>query len=113
MPRLWNETIDAHRRDVREAILDAAWKLADQQGLASVTMSAIAKEAGIGRATLYKYFSSVDEILVAWHDRHVQEHLRRLEGIREQGGKPLDRLAAVLESYALVSFERHDTELVA
>src|SRR5687767_4338176 len=57
VPKLWNETIEAHRREVRDAILDTAAALLDEHGLRSVTMSQIAEQTGIGRATLYKYFS--------------------------------------------------------
>ena len=56
MPKLWDETIDAHRREVRHAILHATGALVAEHGLLSVTMSQIAEQAGIGRATLYKYF---------------------------------------------------------
>ncbi|TIL19051.1 MAG: helix-turn-helix transcriptional regulator, partial [Mesorhizobium sp.] len=55
MPKLWNETIDAHRRAVRDATLDTTAALVAEHGLLSVTMSKIAEETGIGRATLYKY----------------------------------------------------------
>jgi hypothetical protein len=33
MPRLWNETIEAHRREVREATLDATAELVAKHGL--------------------------------------------------------------------------------
>src|ERR671933_516519 len=78
VPKLWNETIEAHRRAVRDAILDTTWALVDEHGLRSVTMSRIAQQTGIGRATLYKYFPDVEAILVAWHDRHVSRHLQQL-----------------------------------
>ncbi|MGH9199575.1 MAG: TetR/AcrR family transcriptional regulator, partial [Acidimicrobiia bacterium] len=67
MPRLWSDTIQAHRREVREAILDITAKLVGEHGLRSVTMSQIAEDTGIGRATLYKYFPDVEAILSAWH----------------------------------------------
>ena len=78
MPRLWNDTIETHRRDVRNAILDAAGSLANEHGVLSATMSRIAEEAGIGRATLYKYFPDAEAVLHAWHERHVSEHLEQL-----------------------------------
>ena len=53
MPKLWTETIEAHRREVRDAILDAAASLVGEHGLLSVTMSQVAELTGIGRATLY------------------------------------------------------------
>ena len=58
VPKLWNETIEAHRRAVRDAILETTAALVAEHGLTSVTMSQIAEETGIGRATLYKYFQT-------------------------------------------------------
>jgi len=100
---------------VRDAILDATWALATEHGLASVTMSAIAKQAGIGRATLYKYFSEVEAILAAWHERHVGAHLAHLAALRDRAGDPEARLGAVLTAFAMIAYHRgrHDAELVA
>lgn len=113
MPKLWNETIDSHRRAVREAILDTAGAIATGQGLSSVTMSEIALGAGIGRATLYKYFPDVDAILVAWHERQITTHLKYLAEIRTQAGYGMERLKLVLEAYALIAHQHHGTELSA
>ncbi len=84
VPKLWTDTVAEHRQAVREATLDAAARLVTERGLTSVTMSAIATEAGIGRATLYKYFPDVETILVAWHERQVSGHLEDLARIRDQ-----------------------------
>jgi AcrR family transcriptional regulator len=111
VPKLWNDTIDAHRHAVREAVLDATAALVSEHGPASVTMSQIAQETGIGRATLYKYFPDVEAILAAWHERQVREHLRQLELIRDQPGSAERRLEAVLESYALMSRGHEATAL--
>jgi AcrR family transcriptional regulator len=113
MPKLWSETIEAHRRDVRDATLDTAAALVDKHGLRSVTMSQIAEDTGIGRATLYKYFSSVEAILVAWHERQVESHLEYLAEVRDRAGDAGERLEAVLAAYALISHEHHSTELAA
>ena len=116
MPRLWTETVEAHRREVRDAILETTVTLAAERGLRSVTMSQIAEETGIGRATLYKYFPGVEEILLAWHERQITAHLEYLAEARDQTRDPRGRLAAVLEAYALISRDahgHHDTELAA
>src|SRR5215216_2913787 len=114
MPKLWNETIEAHRREVRDAILETTWALVAEHGLLSVTMSQIAEKTGIGRATLYKYFPDVEAILLAWHERHVSGHLEHLAEVRNRAGGAAERLEAVLEAYALLTYERpHDTELAA
>ena len=111
MPRLWNQTIEAHRHAVRDAILDTTVKLASQQGLASVTMSRIAEQSGIGRATLYKYFSDVESILAAWHERQISSHLQQLADVRDQAPDPGQRLRAVLETYALIAHAHPAGEL--
>jgi AcrR family transcriptional regulator len=103
VPKLWTETIETHRREVREAILDTTATLVAEHGLLGVTMSQIAEETGIGRATLYKYFPDVEAILLAWHDRQIAAHLAQLSEIRDQGGDAGERLEAVLETYALLS----------
>jgi len=113
MPKLWNETIDTHRRAVRDATLDAAAALVAKQGLLSVTMSRIAEETGIGRATLYKYFPDVEAILTAWHERQVAGHLEQLIAIRDKAGNAGERLEAVLEAYALIIHDHHGNELAA
>jgi AcrR family transcriptional regulator len=115
LPKLWNETIEAHRRGVRDAILETTAALVAEHGLLSVTMSKIAEETGIGRATLYKYFPEVEAILLAWHDRQIGGHLGHLAMVRDQSGAG-ERLEAVLEAYALITHESHghqDTDLAA
>jgi AcrR family transcriptional regulator len=106
VPKLWNETIEAHRREVREAILDTTAALVAEHGLLSVTMSEIAEKTGIGRATLYKYFPDVEAILLAWHERQITGHLEHLARVRDQAGDAGERLEAVLEAYALIHQER-------
>jgi AcrR family transcriptional regulator len=116
MPRLWNETIEAHRAAVRDAILETTVALVTEHGLTSVTMSQIAETTGIGRATLYKYFSDVEAILLAWHERQITGHLEYLAEVKDLAGDARERLDAVLEAYALISHEsrgHHDTELAA
>ena len=109
VPRLWNDTIDTHRRAVREAVLDATAELVSQQGVRGVTMAAIAEAAGIGRATLYKYFPDLEAILLAWHERHVAARLERLSVIVQTADDPVEGLRAVLEAYAFS--QRHAAEL--
>jgi AcrR family transcriptional regulator len=113
VPKLWSETIEAHRREVRDAILDTTWALVAEHGLRSVTMSQIAEKTGIGRATLYKYFPDVEAILLAWHERHVSGHLEHLAEVRDQAGDARERLEAVLGAYALIEHKRPATELAA
>jgi AcrR family transcriptional regulator len=107
--------VEKHRREVREAILDATGSLVQSRGLLAVTMSDIAEATGIGRATLYKYFPDVEMILSAWHQRHVEAHLAELRRI-QQPADPVGRLQAVLRRYADICRKRRrhgDDELAA
>lgn len=116
VPKLWSETIEEHRRAVREAILNTTATLVAEHGLRSVTMSQIAEETGIGRATLYKYFPDVEAILLAWHQRQIAAHFEYLAEVRDRAGDAAERLDAVLEAFALIaheSYAHHDTERAA
>jgi AcrR family transcriptional regulator len=116
VPRLWNDTIRAHRAAVNDAILATTAALVAKHGLRSLTMSQIAEQTGIGRATLYKYFPDVEAILAAWHERQIAAHLQQLTDLRDQAGDAGQRLNAVLEAYALISHDthgHHDSELAA
>jgi AcrR family transcriptional regulator len=115
VPKLWNDTIDAHRRAVRDATLATTAALVAEHGLRAVTMAQIAERTGIGRATLYKYFPDVEAILLAWHDRQISQHLEHLTSVAH-GARRGDRLRAVLEAYARMSHAsrgHHDAELAA
>jgi AcrR family transcriptional regulator len=114
LARGWVELSQAERVLPRDA--GPVRTLAVEHGLRSVTMSQIAEETGIGRATLYKYFPDVEAILLAWHDRQITGHLEYLIEVRDQAGDAGERLEAVLEAYALISHEshgHHNTELAA
>jgi AcrR family transcriptional regulator len=113
MPKIWSQTIEAHRDAVREATINATAALVAEHGLTGVTMSQIAKDTGIGRATLYKYFPDVESILIAWHERQINQHLQELLEVRDQTADASERLEAVLTTYAhAISHRRaHDNDI--
>ena len=47
-----------------EIIIHAGIKLFQEKGFAATTVSAVAKEAGIGKGTVYGYFKSKEELLL-------------------------------------------------
>ncbi len=106
VPKLWKDTVEEHRRDVRAAILETAWQLATEGGVLGVTMGQVAERAGISRATLYKYFGGVEEILVAAHSERVNEHLTQLEAARAFAKSAGEGLHRMLIGYAQICFHR-------
>jgi AcrR family transcriptional regulator len=112
MPKIWADTIDSHRRQVNDAILDATAELIAEQGPLSVAMSAIAERAGIGRATLYKYFPDVGAILVAWHARDFAEPLSRLTALSEADDVNLEDLAEFVSTQRRSHLHRKGADVV-
>lgn len=99
---MWTDTVESHRQEVREAVLDAAGEVAASRGVLAVSMSQVAAAAGIGRATLYKYFADAEEVLAAWHARQVAAHLAELTALAAGSKDPAARLRSVLEQYARI-----------
>ena len=86
--------------------MEATWALATRKGPMSVTMSQVAQDTGIGRSTLYKYFPDVESILHARHERHVLDHLGRLNELKNAAVHPARRLEAVAAGYAQICHHR-------
>ena len=55
------------------AIATATFTLVEQTGLSGLTMAAIAREAGLATGTLYVYFKSKEELLVALYEQAKTE----------------------------------------
>ncbi|MFI5896622.1 TetR/AcrR family transcriptional regulator [Actinoplanes sp. NPDC051513] len=113
MPKLWDATIESHRQAVHQAILDVGAALVRAHGAAAVTMSQIAKDAGIGRATLYKYFPDVTSIVTAWQEQQIARHLAQLAAAGAEHQDPAERLTAALTAYAGAVHAHHDDKLFA
>ena len=76
-------------------------------------MSRIAEDAGIGRATLYKYFADIQQILVAWHRRQIGAHLEQLSAARATAADPGEALRAVLLAYGEIIRSHHGHALAS
>jgi lactoylglutathione lyase len=92
-------------------LLDAVGAVLTEDGPGAITLAHVAARAGIGRATVYKYFPDVDSLLSAWHERHVTEHLTHLAAIGS--GDPRAHLATVLEAHARHTRQQPDGDLIA
>jgi AcrR family transcriptional regulator len=65
MPRIRAASIDEHKALTRQALLDAAYQLIEEAETAEVSLAEVALSAGIGRTTLYDYFSDRDDLIAA------------------------------------------------
>ncbi len=73
----------AKRREARVAsIIESAWKLARDHGIAGVTMHALAREVGMRQPSLYEYFDSkhaLYDAMFADGNRQLLDNLDQLD----------------------------------
>ncbi|BBX03662.1 putative transcriptional regulator, TetR [Mycolicibacterium moriokaense] len=75
----WGAFAAADGRSGRDRLLDAAERCLEVQGLAGTTMEDIARNAGVSRATVYRYFASREAVISGVIIRATEEYLRRME----------------------------------
>lgn len=102
----------------RVRILRAASELGAREGLASVQMHDVAKEAGVAIATLYRYFPSKPYLFMAvleWHiEQFVGGHATDAdEGTDAGAGKGTDPAAEIAELLITLSVKLLDSPLLA
>ncbi len=71
------------QEETRKTIITVAVDLFSEKGFESTTMKQIAREVGIGDATIYKYFSSKDKLIFAYYGLKAQETVE--EFLKEDG----------------------------
>ncbi|WP_405975906.1 TetR family transcriptional regulator [Streptomyces sp. NBC_00988] len=104
----------------RVRILRAASELGAREGLASVQMHDVAKEAGVAIATLYRYFPSKPYLFMAVLEWHIEQYLGGHENGQENGRENLavaaggtDAAAEVAELLITLSVKLLDSPLLA
>jgi AcrR family transcriptional regulator len=58
--------------DMRNRILETADRLFYRQGIRAIGVDTIAAETGISKRTLYNYFPSKDELIIAYLSRRIR-----------------------------------------
>ncbi|MEG0547049.1 MAG: TetR/AcrR family transcriptional regulator [Oscillospiraceae bacterium] len=72
-------TIAAPRKDnVKDIILNSALKLLETKTISDISLSEIAKNAGVSKGTLYYYYKSKNEILFDIFDCYLEEQWNSL-----------------------------------
>src|SRR5262245_20017508 len=105
MQRLRSPAPAAPKVPMRDAILDATGRLLGRFGYQKMTMDDIAREAGIGRRTIYLHFPGKDEIVLATIDRLVEMVIRELRAIAASGESPVSRIRRMILARILIRFD--------
>jgi AcrR family transcriptional regulator len=93
-------------RQIRDDILDAAERLLADFGYSMVTMEEVAREAGVGRTTIYLHFKTKEEVALAVLDRVHARNVDNLRRVAAEGeGEPAAQLRRVLLERLRFGFE--------
>ena len=80
----------------RARIIAAAAKLFGDKGYHDTTTAEIAESAGVAAGTIYIYFSSKEELLVAVFEEFLGRHMKQLREAVERETTPRDKLIRLL-----------------
>lgn len=85
------------RTSTGDAILDATDRLMARYGFRKMTMDDVAREAGIGKRTIYLHFKSKEDVGLSSIDRVVHRVHVEMEKLSQPPAPVEDRLRAVLQ----------------
>ncbi len=121
MSALPNRDRQAERREAtRREIVDAAWEVAHEEGLAAITLRAVAERVGMRSPSLYTHFESKNAIYDAMFGDAWAQYLAVVENIQEAlpkaPRKALLTMVATFTEFAvadLVRFQLMNQRVVA
>jgi AcrR family transcriptional regulator len=93
------------QNDTRESLLDAMERLLARYGYKKTTMDDLAREAGIGKGTIYLHFPSKEEVALSSIDRVVDRVQEQLRAIAGSSSPVAERLKEMLQARVLCRFD--------
>jgi|TARA_B110000116_G_scaffold100823_1_gene87652 AcrR family transcriptional regulator len=87
------------KAETRQKLVQAAIDLFTEQGFQKTTMKAIARRAEVGDATIYKYFSSKDKLVLAFYQLRAEETIQKLVEIDTQDYDLHEQLQLLIDLY--------------
>jgi AcrR family transcriptional regulator len=105
-------TLTAARGEKRPLILRAATEVFAEQGFAAVTVAEIADHAGIGKGTVYEYFTSKEELLFAVFEWMNERIFERFQSVSAEEGAAHARLKRMLAIAAEITCEQIEMQAV-
>lgn len=80
------------KAETRRAITVAAVNLFSEKGYEKTSIEDIARVAGIGKATIYTYFSTKEEIFMSYCDEELEDSFAQFKNPQFAEGKLIDQL---------------------
>ncbi len=100
------------RGDKRLRLVEAACAVFAEKGYASTRVADITERAGVGKGTVYEYFSSKEELLFAVFESINEEISTRVSAALSKNGSAREKLLALLRLGAKVISEQVELQPV-
>lgn len=88
-----------HHGNLREALLEAAELILEEEGLAGLSLRAVARRAGVSRTAPYRHFDDKDDLLSAVAARGFRLLARSLEQASDGTAEPSDHMRGMARGY--------------
>ena len=85
------------KQNVRESIINTASQLFCKQGYANTGINQIIAEAGVAKSTLYEYFKTKEDLLIAYLKETGPVALNALTEASKKGNGPSGQILAVFQ----------------
>ncbi len=87
------------KKEIRRKLIEAAVELITAKGYRAATMRVIARQAGVGEATIYNYFATKEKIIYAYFEERLESTLKDIRTVEEFEDYSLhEKLQSLLES---------------
>lgn len=107
MPKITAPTLQAHRAETIDKLLDAWGDLVMAKGFDAVSLADVAAKAGLARTAIYNYFADREALLFAWTDREVRKTLDTLETELAKADSFSEKLRIFIRSQLVEFGRRH------
>ena len=92
VPKIQANSILENREIRRQQLVGAALSIALTQNVEAITISAVAKKAGLSRASVYEYFSSTADLITDLIVDEMDHYAARLENAMKNAHDPFEQL---------------------
>lgn len=107
MPRISAVSNAAQRAETQRRILTAFGELLFTHGLPGLTMTDVARHAGVGRTAVYNYYADMEQLLIAYALDETERFIVDLRDSLDELANPVDRLALYVRAQIEDLSRRH------
>ncbi|MCP9000992.1 TetR/AcrR family transcriptional regulator [Pseudarthrobacter sp. RMG13] len=107
MPRISAATNAAQRAETQRRVLTAFGELLFTHGLPGLTMTDVARHAGVGRTAVYNYYADIEELLISYALDETERFLTELRESLSKLENPVERLALYVRTQVEDLSRRH------